>query len=224
MSDVFYRAALDFSWNEAAFALADRENHVLVRESHAFPGHDASSMADWLNNLCGSRGIRPSDVSEWTLGTGPGSFSGLRIASAFVQGIAHGKAGVRMRGMSSASAIARTAFAGNFPVRALALFDGRRSELLAFGLKLENGSYLPDGFTAVFSQARPFRAEGYSLCALEKDRTAVELFTKGVSFIPAIDASEFLKNAPDDFSVKPTDLIYLRAAVFVEPKIPRKIV
>ena len=41
--------------------------------------------------------------------------------------------------------------------------------------------------------------------------------------IPHIQASFLITNCPDDFSRKLTDPVYLRPAVFVEPRIPRQI-
>ncbi|MBQ6598603.1 MAG: hypothetical protein IJH79_13710, partial [Lentisphaeria bacterium] len=41
--------------------------------------------------------------------------------------------------------------------------------------------------------------------------------------IPHIQASFLISNCPDDFSSRLTDPVYLRPAVFVEPRIPRQI-
>ena len=41
--------------------------------------------------------------------------------------------------------------------------------------------------------------------------------------VPHIQASLLIANCPDDFSRKLTDPVYLRPAVFVEPRIPRQI-
>ena len=113
--------------------------------------------------------------------------------------------------------------------KVLALFDGRRSELLAYGLRLENGSYLHDGYTAVFHSPEELAQAlaDYSCTALEKDRAAIAKFDpeaeKRILFTPSIRAEELIFNDPENFSASPTDLIYLRAAVFVAPRIPRKI-
>ena len=63
--------------------------------------------------------------------------------------------------------------------------------------------------------------------ALEKDRRALEKFAPGVAgsidYTPSIRAEELIFNDPENFTASPTDLIYLRAAVFVEARIPRTI-
>lgn len=224
------RAALDFSWNEASLALADENNQVLASETFLLSGHDASSLPERLERALRSQNRTFSEVGEWTVGTGPGGFTGLRVASALVIGLTFGAPGTRVRGMSSAAGLARSAFAGKpYPEKVLALFDGRRSELLAYGLRLENGSYLHDGYTAVFHSPEELAQAlaDYSCTALEKDRAAIAKFDpeaeKRILFTPSIRAEELIFNDPENFSASPTDLIYLRAAVFVAPRIPRKI-
>ena len=224
------RAALDFSWNEASLALADENDRVLASEKFLLSGHDASSLPERLERALRALNGDLSAVREWTVGTGPGGFTGLRVASALVIGLAYGAPETRVRGMSSASGLARSAFTGKpYPEKVLALFDGRRSELLAYGLALENGSYLHNGYTAVFRTPEDLAPalEEYACAALEKDREAIAGFApqaeKQVVFTPSINAEELIFNDPENFTASPTDLIYLRAAVFVAPRIPRQI-
>ena len=224
------RAALDFSWNEASLALADENDQVLASEKILLSGHDASTLPERLEKALRTLNADFSSVGEWTVGTGPGGFTGLRVASALVIGLAYGAPETRVRGISSAAGLARSAFSGkNYPEKVLVLFDGRRSELLAYGLTLKNGSYLHNRYTAVFhtpEELEPNLRE-YSCTALEKDREAIAGFApqaeKQVVFTPSINAEELIFNDPENFSASPTDLIYLRAAVFVAPKIPRRI-
>ncbi len=227
------RAALDYSWNEASFAVVDEQNRVLASEKIILVGHDSSRLPSELRKTASACGVDLASVTEWSLGVGPGGFTGMRVASALVAGFAYGHPEIRMRGVPSAVALARTVRSHeknqDFP-KMLALFDGRHSELLAYGMKFENGNGVFDGFTAVFQKSEELRAaaQNYTLISLEKDRDPVEAFdpemAKQVHFSPSIDAEELIWNLPDDFSASPTDLIYLRAAVFVPPKTPRVIV
>ena len=100
------RAALDFSWNEASLALADETNQVLASETFLLSGHDASTLPDRLGKAVRSLNRDLSSVAEWTVGTGPGGFTGLRVASALVIGLAYGAPETRVRGMSSAVGLA----------------------------------------------------------------------------------------------------------------------
>ena len=224
------RAALDFSWNEASLALADENDQVLASEKFLLSGHDASSLPDRLEKALRTLNRDLSSVGEWTVGTGPGGFTGLRVASALVIGLAYGVPETRVRGMSSAAGLARSAFSEKSrPEKVLALFDGRRSELLAYGLALEKNSYLHNGYTAVFHTPEDLAKalKEYSCAALEKDRDAIRKFApeaeEQIVFTPSINAEELIFNDPENFSASPTDLIYLRAAVFVAPRIPRQI-
>lgn len=224
------RAALDFSWNEASLALADENNQVLVSDQLMLSGHDASSLPERLEEAARKLNLNLSAVGEWTVGTGPGGFTGLRVASALIIGLAYGAPETKVRGMSSAAGLARSAFAGkSYPEKVLALFDGRRSELLAYGLELKNGAYLHNGYTAVFHSADELEPalRDHVCAALEKDREAIGKFSPRaldqVVFTPSIHAEELIFNDPENFTASPTDLIYLRAAVFVDPRIPRKI-
>lgn len=223
------RAALDFSWNEASIALADEHDRVLFTEKIMLNGHDASALPERLEQAAAHAGTPLSGITEWSVGTGPGGFTGLRVAAALVSGLTYGHPEIKVRGVPSAAGLIRSAFAGNFPQKAVALFDGRRSEILAYGMELKDGSYQPDGFTAVLQKPGELAAvlDGARAAALEKDRAALSRFTpelaEMVSCTPSIQAEELIFNDPRNFSASPTELIYLRAAVFVEARIPRKI-
>lgn len=223
------RAALDFSWNEASIALADEHDRVLFTEKIMLNGHDASALPERLEQAAAHAGTPLSGITEWSVGTGPGGFTGLRVAAALVSGLTYGHPEIKVRGVPSAAGLIRSAFAGNFPQKAVALFDGRRSEILAYGMELKDGSYQPDGFTAVLQNPGELAAvlDGARAAALEKDRAALSRFAlelaEMVSYTPSIQAEELIFNDPRNFSASPTELIYLRAAVFVEARIPRKI-
>lgn len=216
--------ALDFSWGEAAFAMMQGD-HLLVRENCLFSGHDASRLPEWIAQAA-AKGGGVEQIMEWTIGVGPGSFSGLRIASAYVMGLAYGKEHVRVRGISTAAAMAATAFPAQRPEKVLVLFDGKRSEIIGYGLTLNGNDYVQDGFKAVFQNGEELQAAAAdrSVCALEKDSAALVPFGIEPVLIPSIHADELIRIQPDDFSNPPTALEYLRAAVFVQPKTPRKIV
>jgi len=226
MQENTVRGALDFSWNEAAFALM-RGNTVLLRTNRMFSGHDASALPEWLQQETAK--ILPEGltaVQEWSVGAGPGSFSGLRIASALVMGLCQNRTNVRIRAVSTAAAIARTAFPDAArPEHVLVLFDGKRSEVIGSGLELRNGQYFPDGFRCVCKSGEELRAAAgtRAFCGLEKDSAVLAPFDVETTLVNSVDAVQLILNDPEDFSTPPTELEYLRAAVFVEPKTPRKI-
>lgn len=226
-----FSAALDFSWNEASFAIVENREKTIVSEKLQLSGHDASALPLHLTDAMNRHGLIPESISRWTVGTGPGGFTGLRVASALVIGLTYGIQNVKVRGMSSATALVRSALPPEKRTgKVLALFDGRRSEILAYGLEWKNDSCFHDGFKAVLHTPDELVAamkEHPCAAALRKDADAIGRFapeTAGsVIYTPSINAEELIFNAPDDESSSPTDLIYLRAAVFVDPRIPRKI-
>ena len=218
------RGALDFSWGEAAFAMMQGEE-LLVRENRLFSGHDASRLPEWISEAA-AKGGGVDTIREWTVGAGPGSFSGLRIASSYVMGLAYGNDQIRVRGVSTAAAMAATAFpAGKRPAEVLVLFDGKRSEIIGYGLSLQGDDYVQNGFKEVFRNGEELKAAAVdrAVCALEKDAAALKNFDVSASLIPSIHADELIRLNPGDFSSPPTALEYLRAAVFVPPKTPRNI-
>ena len=226
-----FSAALDFSWNEASFAIVEKNEKVLVSEKLQLSGHDASALPKHLEHAMAQHGLDPASILRWTVGTGPGGFTGLRVASALVIGLTYGIPHVKVRGMSSASALVRSAIPPEKRTgKCLALFDGRRSELLAYGLEWKNGSCYHDGFKAVLrtpSELEDAVESHPCAAALQKDSEVIRRFSPGIEnsviFTPSINAEELIFNAPEDETSSPTDLIYLRAAVFVDPRIPRKI-
>lgn len=61
-----------------------------------------SRNGDWIERL------DLADVGRIVVGTGPGSFAGIRSALAFAQGFALGRPGVEVKGLPSACALARS--------------------------------------------------------------------------------------------------------------------
>ena len=140
--------ALDLSGSLAAFALMDDAGQVLIDESRPMRGREAASLATFLTGLLAEKGLCVRDVTHWTVGSGPGSFTGMRLASALVKGWVFGYPEVQVRCVPSALIAASAATADRVAV----LQDGRNQEMLVFGLKKQNGTYLPDGFTTVWNQ------------------------------------------------------------------------
>ena len=104
---------LDRSTDVQTVALAMKDRIV----SRLFEGADARS-ADWpvkVHDLLAANGITFCDLDRIVVGTGPGSFAGIRGALAFVQGLAIGIRAKRARavddpivyGLPSALALAQ---------------------------------------------------------------------------------------------------------------------
>ncbi len=76
------------------------------------------------------QGCTLRDVRDWTVGVGPGSFTGLRSGIALVLGVCRGT-GARVRGLPSSLALARSVAAG-VPIGARigVLHDARRAQVI----------------------------------------------------------------------------------------------
>ena len=221
-----FKAGFDYSWQEASFAVCDGEGKVLLEETRVFPPRSASGLPGWLTEALSAKNLALEDISEWSVGSGPGSFTGLRVAAAFVMGLCFDRDQVRRRGVSTAGAMADSLLLPGSVRNVLALFDGHREELLGFGLKRTPGGFVPSGFHRVLSRDSLSELDGFeALVSLEKDAARIREIAGDkaakLQTVPHVQASFLITNCPDDFSAPLTDPVYLRPAVFVEPRIPR---
>jgi tRNA threonylcarbamoyladenosine biosynthesis protein TsaB len=112
------------------------------------PGH-ATSLLPLASELLQNAGLTFADVDLIAVGTGPGTFTGLRIGVATARALAQAT-GARLAGVSSLRALAE-------PVAApavLAVLDARRGEAFAAGFEggtevLAPVALTPDGLAAL---------------------------------------------------------------------------
>ena len=223
------KAGFDYSWQEASFAVCDEKGSLLMEEYCVFPPRNASGLLGWLTGLLARKNLTLEDISEWSVGSGPGSFTGLRVAASLVMGLGFGRPDVRRRGVSTAAAMADSLkLTGNIQ-KALVLFDGHREELLGYGLTRTAAGFIPSGFHQVLSRnSLDVLTDFEVFIALEKDAARIqdiagESVSGKLKTVPHIQASCLIFNCPEDFSHGLTDPVYLRPAVFVEPRIPRSL-
>lgn len=223
-----FKAGFDYSWQEASFAVCDEKGNLLLEEFHVFPPRNASGLTAWMSGLLARHQLTLNEISEWSVGSGPGSFTGLRVAASLVMGLCFGRE-IRRRAVSTASAMADSLKLPAEKQRVLVLFDGHREELLSYGLDRTPAGFVPSGFHQVLSRdSLSALADFDALIALEKDAVRIqeiagEKAAGKLRTVPHIRASFLITNCPDDFSRNLTDPVYLRPAVFVEPRIPRQI-
>ena len=212
-------AALDFSCGELSFAAVDADGRTVASFQVDLPGRDSSSLPVLVGDALTKAGFTYDDIGAWTVGTGPGSFTALRVAAAFVLGAAHGKDQI-VRGIPSACG-----FEGETPFgdRVLVLYDGRKHELLGFGLKRSGAFWIPDGWQGVLEtpdKLAALRGSYDTFTASPHDIEAVRLFDPSLPVVlsPHVNASVLASIPPGVCDMPPTELIYLRPAVFVDPK------
>ena len=212
-------AALDFSCSELSFAVVDDGGRTVASFQVDLPGRDSSSLPDLVGDALKKAGLTYDDLASWTVGTGPGSFTALRVAAAFVLGAVHGKKQT-VRGIPSACG-----FEGETPFgeRVLALYDGRKHELLGFGLKRHGSFWIPDGYQGVLEtpdKLADLRGSYDTFTTGPHDLEAVRLFEPSLPVVlsPHVNAAVLASIPPGLCDMPPTELIYLRPAVFVDPK------
>ena len=225
-------AALDTSQGVAL--AVRRDGRLPVRAAEALSGRDSDSrLALWIEERLAAAGLTLADIGRWTVGTGPGSFSGLRAGIAFIQGVA-AAGGAPLRGLPSSLALARDAWAaaaagGDAAGEVAVLHDARQRQVLVSVWRHAAGG--------AWSEAQPARvaepaeaARVVAACRLavtgHLERLAALLPAETVAKLLAREqvAAEFLLDVPgqpwpaaDEAAAESCQPVYVRPAVFVPP-------
>jgi len=211
--------AIDFSGVELAAAAALHPAGELLFENWLpMKGREAAALLAWLEQQLEAVGYGLDEVKFWTISTGPGSFTGLRILSSLISGVVYQREGVKARGIPSVWAIA-----ADFDIpdgkQVAVLHDGRRGELLLYGLD-KKGPDFSLGTTAVIVRDKLEELNEFDLLlALARDRDAIAACLPEEDFQKVKWTAKFpvarLLSAEMPWDQRTlTDLIYLRPAVF----------
>ena len=214
------KAAVDLSGKSAGFALI-RNEEVLCNVTRPMRGRDSAEFAPWVLEMLKNANCGLEDVTHWTVGSGPGSFTGMRLAAALVAGWTFGKA-VQTRCVPTAVALAAklNTVSGD---KIGTLFDGRNRELIYFELENRNGELFPTGENAVLNQeqaAAYFRSKELKLAAQQVELAALvqllepDVFSK-VQGVELLDMAALANAVCKEYDQDLTDLVYIRPAVFV---------
>lgn len=130
--------ALEASTLRASAALVDASGRVLGRWDQQPGARGTAALAAAAAALLDQHGVTPADLCGVAVGTGPGSYTGLRASIALARGLALG-AGLPVAGVPSVAAAALAACAEHPDAeRLLVLVDARRGEFY-------RADYAPDG-------------------------------------------------------------------------------
>lgn len=219
-------AALDTS---CGAALAVRGDDVDLSLHRPLTGRDSDRLlVPWIADILSARGLTAGDIGRWSVGTGPGSFSGIRAGVAFVKGLCS-ITGAPYRGIPSSLALAySTAETLSDGDCVGVLHDARRRQLILTGyvrcgarLQLESGPQV------IGSEALASELERYRFLATPHPSTVFSLLPEELHH--RVQPREtlnavFLLNPPglpwpddktaSELSVEP---VYVRPPVFVEP-------
>ena len=216
-----FDAVLDSAAGVAYLAVfADGEKRF--SSSAPMRGREAAKLPVWVEGELEKHGLELADVGRWTVGAGPGSFTGLRLAAALVAGWCYGKrnscrAVPGVLGMAAAAGIAPGGKVG-------CLYDGRNHEIICCMVSSDAAGRLSlDGepeilnaeAAAKFLDGKPelaLAAFAAELDAVRKIVPAAKITAVEAPELAALEAAE----APFDGDV--TRLVYIRPAVYTEKK------
>ncbi len=214
-------AAIDLSGKEAFFSFGRfPEKKIISSVSFTMKGRDSSSLLPKIEEVLARESLGICDVSRWTAGTGPGNYTGLRIVSALVSGIAYGKEKVMCRGIPSALAML-SELAASEGENSAVLYPYDSENIFAFAGMMKQGRFFKDQeHTGIFSVADYHgRFKGLKKAFLEKDSAKMPLgVIEGCIGIPEFPAQNLVFVEPEQWDVNSVkDLIYIRPAVNVAP-------
>ncbi len=132
---------MDFSRGRLVLAVAARtDGKVFFQKNTPMRGRESAGALNFIRECLAQAGGSLDDIKAWSVGTGPGSFTGIRILASLVLGIITGNGETCARGMPSAFAPALELAAEKPDAGKIAvLYDGRLGDLLCFGVEINDG-------------------------------------------------------------------------------------
>jgi len=216
-------AALDTSL-AAAFAIAE-DGRLLVQANLDTRGRDSDRLlVPWLLDTVAGLGLTLADIGQWSAGTGPGSFSGIRAGIAWVMGV-RTATGARVRGVPGSLALARSLAAGPGE-RIGVLHDARRGQLiLSPYLTGEEGPTNAGEACVVSVDELDPAAFAHFVTAQEAvAELAGGRFGDRLRCLPHLEARHLLEPSGISWPATPAETVaslepvYVRPAVFVQPR------
>jgi tRNA threonylcarbamoyladenosine biosynthesis protein TsaB len=145
--------AFDTATDAVSTAVVDGDRPVVEVVSHA-PGRAARRVLGDVAHALAAAGVALDELDGIVVGTGPGSFTGLRIGLATAAALADA-ADRPLAGVSTLAALR----AGG-PDGAVAVIDARRGELFAAGPDLEPQVLAPDALVRLVAPGTPCVGDG----------------------------------------------------------------
>jgi tRNA A37 threonylcarbamoyladenosine modification protein TsaB len=218
-----YSAAIDLSGKAAGFALAETDSGKILTSTHKpMRGRSSSGLSSWILGVLEEHGVNITDIDRWTVGSGPGSFTGMRLVAALVIGITMDQNDIKTRCVPTAVALGGAIDTAEGD-KIATVFDGRNKEILLFELVKQNGELVPTGKTKVLNQesAGEFfvRNKYEKIVALNYDSVNIESVLNNeifsdIQWVETLAFEKLVECKYKEFDNNLTDLVYIRPAVF----------
>ena len=163
-----YTLAVERSTPAGSWALFEGASLRLARTFAAGDPRTPDWIVELLSGLA-RQGVAPESVQQLVVGTGPGSFSGIRAAIALLQGMALPR-GLPVYGLSSAAVLARQAALAVGHDTMAVVGDARRQHLWCAVFRL-----LPDGRLVQARTGRRPTHDGDDCCLVDEANLAAAI-------------------------------------------------
>ncbi|MDD5176933.1 MAG: tRNA (adenosine(37)-N6)-threonylcarbamoyltransferase complex dimerization subunit type 1 TsaB [Sterolibacterium sp.] len=110
---------------------------ALIERSEVVPNGGSERLLPWINQLLAEAEITFADLDAIAFGTGPGGFTGLRLACGVAQGMAFGL-DLPVLAVPTLEALALAAYAGGTE-RLFACLDARMNEVYCAAYQIQDG-------------------------------------------------------------------------------------
>ena len=218
------QAAFDTSSNNASFALYKDGQQLISVSKECHRG--ASKLLPWIHELIKQESIAISQIDEWFVGKGPGSFTGLRVGISFVKGVCFAS-GSKYMGVNSGYAYLKGVQAEPGE-HVTILHDGRKQEVICNSFEATGNGWLETGTKVLRIEDLPQRDNPGRMFTLMDVDLFPEECRSEIRHVPKVDASALIKcglefSATDQGMDESCEPVYVRPAVFIDPiKLKRK--
>ena len=218
-----YSAAIDPAPDKVGFSLLC-DDKVIVSVNCAMKGRAASALSSFILDELAKAGVAVQDIERWSVGAGPGSFTGLRQAAALVAGWCFGRENVLRRCVPGAVALAHAANP-NDGDEICCVYDGRNKEILYYNIVFKDGDYYDTGKSGVLNseQAVQYFSENKfarTICFSGEYDAIAKIVPDGleISKTDTADTSVLARVKSIAYNNDLTDLVYIRPAVYIAEK------
>jgi len=212
-----YYVALDLSGPCSSFALLEVDGgNVLESKSMLLNNRNNFSFFNVFFLFLRELNIEIDEITEWFIGIGPGSFTGLRIASAFVSGVIFDKENVKVNAIPSAFPIAAkiNSMSGD---RIAVLCYASRGEVLVYNIVNNGGALISNKESVLAGEEKLFlELEGFDHIVFLNNKFIAEVLPEQlIHKVTILDTYPIELLFSDRYTIPSytlEDLIYVRPA------------